>query len=144
MAVELQSPPETPVTVTETLSGILEDMQTLLHQQLAMVRAEVRSDWLKAKAALGTTALGIGVLLVGAPLLSSMAVFLLHQLTAHPGTDPARLPLWACFGIVGGLLCLAGGCLTWTGIRKFQSFNPLPEESVRALEENLQWQTKKN
>ena len=50
-----------------------------------------------------------------------------------------QLPLWACFGIVGGLLTAAGGIGFYSAVRQFQEFNPLPDESAQALKENVQW-----
>jgi len=152
MAVELQTPPESTVsptlpepkvTVTETVQGILSDIQTLLGQQVAMVRAELRADWVRTRAALGSFIIGIVLLLVSAPLVFTMVVYLLHDLTSKGVTDPAGLPLWACYGLVGGLVALAAGCLIWDGVRRFRSFTPVPDASLRALEENVRWLTKK-
>jgi len=152
MAVELAAPPEATVrpvssasnvSVTETVQGILTDIQTLLGQQVAMVRAELRADWVRTRAALGSFIIGTVLLLVSAPLVFTMVVFLLHDLTSPRGTDPAGLPLWACYGLVGGLVALGGGCLIWDGVRRFRSFTPLPDASLKALEENVRWLTKK-
>jgi hypothetical protein len=141
MAVELQAPPQ--VTVTETVQGILTDMKTLLSQQVAMVRAELKADWQRTRAALFSSVLGAILLLVSGPVVCMALAFLLHYLTAPAGTDPAHLPLWACVAIVGGLVALVGGGLIWDGVRRFRSFTPLPVESLRALEENVQWLTNK-
>jgi hypothetical protein len=34
-----------------------------------------------------------------------------------------------------------GGVLVYTGVKKFQSFNALPDQSADAFMENLQWKT---
>ncbi len=50
-----------------------------------------------------------------------------------------ELPLWGCFAIVGGCLVVVGACLAYLGKKKFDSFNPLPDETAEALKENVQW-----
>jgi hypothetical protein len=70
-----------------------------------------------------------------------MLVYLLHWLTLPPGTgyDPAAIPLWGCFGIVSAVFLLTGAALAWLGYRKFQSFNPLPDETAKTVKENVEW-----
>ena len=78
---------------------------------------------------------------IGVPLLCVMIVYLIHYLCGAP--DVAAIPLWGCYGIVGGLLTLISVILITAGIQRFKAFNPLPDESARALQENVQWLTKK-
>jgi len=70
-----------------------------------------------------------------------MLVFLLHWLTLPVGAevDPARIPLWGCFGIVSALFLLTGAALVWLGYKKFESFNPLPDETAKTVKENVEW-----
>jgi hypothetical protein len=124
MAVELQAPPES-TSLVGTLKGILEDVQRLFSQQLSMLRAEIRADWKRA------------LFIIGVPLLCVMAVHVIHFMTGAP--DPAAIPLWACYGIVGGVITLLSIVMVMVGIRRFQSFNPLPDETARAFEENVTW-----
>lgn len=132
MANDLQSPPEP--NVTALVSGIINDAQELFKQQVALVRTEIRSDLQKSRDAASTLAVGAGITGVAVILLCLMLVYLLSW--AVP-----TLPLWACFAIVGAVLAVVGGALVWAGVKKFQSFNPLPDQSVDALRENLQWKT---
>lgn len=132
MANQLQTAPEP--SMTSLVSGIIDDVQELIKQQADLIRSEIKDDMQKTKVAVSSMAAGAGVALLGVILLSLMAVYLLHW--AAP-----NLPLWACFGIVGGALAVAGGALIYAGKKKFDSFNPLPDQSFQALKENLQWQT---
>lgn len=116
--------------LTSLVTGILNDFQELMKQQFALFRAEVQSDMSKTKEAATSLALGAGTLVVGAGLLILMVVHLLSWATG--------MPLWASYGIVGGIFALVGGILLYRGIQKFQSFNPLPDESAQALKENVQ------
>ena len=62
-----------------------------------------------------------------------MLVDVLHEV--------AGLRLWASYGIVGGALAVLGAVLVLIGIQRFQSFNPLPDQSVEAIKENVRWMT---
>ena len=126
-------------SVTSLISGIIDDAQDLLTQQLALFRGEIQADFHKTKEAAAYVAAGAVLAVPGAFLLCLTLVHLLHWATSPPGADPASLPLWACYGLVGALFAVPSAILTSVGVTKFRSFNPLPDESVEALTENLQW-----
>ncbi len=117
------------------LSGIFHDIQELLKQQMRLFKHEIHSDLRKSGEAALSLAAGASVLAAGVGLLCFMLVYLLNWAV------PA-LPLWCCFGLVGAVLLGIGAGLTWYGRSQFRSFNPLPEESLAALRENLEWTTK--
>src|SRR5262245_10573790 len=142
MATDLHAPPEQQ-SLTGIVSGIVQDFQTLVTQQMEMVRAEVRSDWEKTKQALWPIAVGTVLLLVGGIMISFMLVYLLHWATAYSAQalDPAWVPLWGCYGLIGAGFLIAGGALLGIGIARFHSFSPLPKQSVETLKENVKWLT---
>jgi hypothetical protein len=119
-------------SVTSLVTGVLNDAQELFKQQLALFRSELRQDLTRTRDAVLSLAIGAGILMVGGLLLCFAIVYFLNW--AFPS-----LPLWGSFAIVGGLFVIAGGGLVFAGVRKFQSFNPLPDQSVGALKENVQW-----
>jgi hypothetical protein len=121
-------------TVTELVSGIINDAQRLLHQQLDMLQSEFREDLRRTKQATMLGGLGLVGLTVGALALVSCIVYFLHE---HDGYS-----MWASWGIIGGLFLAAGVVLTLVGRRLFESFNPLPDKTFTALQENLTWTTK--
>jgi len=129
---ELQTEPN--VSVTHLVGGIFKDAQKLVEQQLALLRQEVKDDLHKTKEAGLFVICGSVIGLVGSILLSYMLVELLSW--AAP-----ELPFWVCSGIVGGPIMALGGALFCVGIQKFNSFNPLPDQSVQALKETMQWKT---
>jgi len=141
MATDLRSPPEP--SVTSVVKGIVDDFQTLMQQQVALFRAEVMNDWRKTKEAAWPTVVGAGIMAISGIMLSLMLVHLVHWGTSPAGSDPASIPLWGCYGLVGALFAVCGAGLIYFGITRFQSFNPLPEESAQALKENVQWLTNK-
>jgi hypothetical protein len=130
MATETYKP-ESDQSMTKLISGIITDAQELVRQQLAMFRTELKQDVRRTKQALVALVIGLALASVGATLLCFMAVY---------GLEAAfELPLWACFGIVGGLLALGGGLAFYSALKQFNEFNPLPDESAQALKENMQW-----
>src|SRR5262245_61952913 len=118
--------------LTEIISGIVDDAQELVKQQLALFKTEVKDDIRKTKEAAIALASGLAVGAVGILFLLLAVVHLLAW--AFPA-----MPLWCCYGLVGVVLAAAGGVLVWEGKRRFESFNPLPEQSAEALKENVQW-----
>jgi uncharacterized protein YacL len=70
---------------------------------------------------------------LGGILLCFMAVYLLALLA------PA-MPLWVCFLIVGAIVAALGAGLTYSAWNEFRTVTA--DQSVKALEENLEWKTK--
>lgn len=129
--------------VTGLIGGIISDLGDLIRQELRFAKAEVKSDFGKTKQAAAALAMGAGAASVAGLLLLWMLVHLLHWLTtpepARSAQDPATLPLWACFGIVGGVIGVVAAFLVAGAVAKFKSFNPLPDETAKSLEENVKW-----
>src|SRR6516164_7156040 len=128
MATDLRNGPEP--SVTALVSGIVNDAHELLKQQMALLKAEIREDLRKTKEATISFSMAFGLAMISALLLSLMLPLLLNW--ALP-----KLPLWACFGIVGAVFAAIAGAMASAGKRKIQSIKPVPEESVQALKENI-------
>jgi len=120
--------------VAPLLTGIVNDVQDLLKQNLALFKVEVREDVRKTKEAVAALGVGAALAAVGGLHLTLTIVFLLALI---PG-----IPLWVCFGIVGVVFTGVGLALLVRGKNKLASFNPLPDESAEALKENVQCLTK--
>ncbi|HEX3315668.1 MAG TPA: phage holin family protein [Gemmataceae bacterium] len=127
---------ETPMT--DSLRGIVDDFQKLMTQQVALLRAEVKRDWDKTKMAMCPLAAGAALGLVALLQLGIAAGLGIYAAASPAGTDPAHIPMWGCFGIAGLALAILSGILIAVGVRAFQSFNPLPDETMSSLEKNLQ------
>jgi Putative Actinobacterial Holin-X, holin superfamily III len=136
----LQTPPDEAreadngPSLTQLVTGLIDDAEKLFKQQVELVRVEIRNDIRKTKEAARYMGIGAGVAALGGVVLALALVHLLAWLA--PG-----LALWACYAIVGGVLAVAGGALVYTGRRIFESFNPLPEQSAEGIQENVQWLT---
>jgi hypothetical protein len=125
---------ESEVSVTQLVSGIITDAEKLIKQQLALLRHEVKVDLQKTKEAALSMIGGSVIALVGGILLSFMLVELLSW--AAPG-----LPVWGCYAIVGAPITVLGGALFFAGMQKVRSINPLPDQSIQAFKETIQWKT---
>jgi hypothetical protein len=123
------------------VKGIVSDVGELIKQQFQFAQAEVKQDLRKTGQASVLLAVGLVVAFLGLVVLTFMPVHLLHWATSPEGTDPASIPLWGCYGIVGLAVMLIGGALAFAGKKKFDAFNPLPDETVKSIQENLQWAT---
>jgi len=133
MATNLQTDPGP--GVGELVSGIVQDAQELIGQQLALFKQEMRQDLKRAREGVGLLAVATGVLLVGSVLLGLMLVHLLAWLAPS-------WPLWICYAIIGGALAGIGAFLALQGREKLG--HVVPEQTAKALEENLEWKTKPN
>jgi len=147
MATDVQHPaglpaggaPATPArddaSLTGLVKGIVDDVQTLTKQQFEMLRLEVKEDVGKTVQASSLLVVGVVSLLIGAILLGITLAHLLEW-AFRP-----NLPLWGAFAIVTGVILAAGLGLFFAGLKKFRSFNPLPDKTAEALKENVQWLT---
>ena len=91
------------------IAGILNDVKELVTDGVALAKLEVRGEIERAKLAAVEAGVGIGILAVGGLFLLVMLVHLLAALTP--------IPLWGCYGIVGGALVISGAILLGMGKR---------------------------
>jgi hypothetical protein len=122
-------------SMASLVTGIVSDVQDLVKQQVAMLRAELSSDFQRSREAIVPLLMGPVVCLMGG-LVLCLALAHLLELLFQPD-----LPRWACYAIVGALISAVGGVLVYLGVSKFP--NPLPDRTVATLEENVQWLTKR-
>jgi Putative Actinobacterial Holin-X, holin superfamily III len=118
-------------TIAELLRGLVSDAKLLMRQELALAKREIYTELGKTKAALLSLSIGIGIAAIGGLLLIIMLVHLLHALTP--------LPLWACYGIVGGALLVLGGVFLYRGKEKIAQIEVVPQQTLETMQENIQW-----
>jgi hypothetical protein len=117
-------------SLTSLVSGIVTDVQQLVRQEINLARTEVKQEWDKAKTAAGALMAGAVLLAVGGVLLCFLLVYLIHYF---------GVPLWGCFGIVGGVLALCGLVLAGVGYSQASRVNVIPPQTAQTLKENVQW-----
>lgn len=123
-----------PMESTASIMGsIVDDLRDLLKQELRLAKEEMKEDLRKAREASMYWAVGVGSVWLSVVPFIFMVVNLLHTLTSPAGSDPASLPLWACFGIVGTLLAIVGVSVMSAGQKRFDSVSNLVDHQIRQV-----------
>jgi hypothetical protein len=82
------------------LDGIFADAKNLLVHELKLSKLEFRLEVQKLQTAAVVLGIGAVLLVIGASLLALMVAQLITMYT--------QIPLWGCYGMVGGSLFLIG------------------------------------
>lgn len=135
MATDLQTSPPEGASLTGLVTGIVEDAQELLQQQLALFRSELKQDLNRSKEMASSFVVGGVLALVAAGLLTTMLVYLVQILTGWH--------LVYCYALVGGIVAAVAGAFIWNAVRKLERFKPL-DQTAEAISENLEWKTNAN
>jgi len=117
------------------IRGILNDLRTLIREEIALARAEMREQAGRARAA----ALSFGI---AAAALAFGAIFLLIAV-ALGIANLLGWPAWTGFLIMALLLCIGGYFTLSSGRKQLASIHAVPEETVTTLKENSEWIAKR-
>lgn len=127
------------ITQAESLGslirGILVDLRTLIREEVALARLEIREQATRARTAAMSFGVAIGALAFG-------ATFLLIAI-AMGVADLLNWPVWAGFLIVAVLLTLVGFVMLSSGRKQLRDFRAVPEGTVTTLKENSEWIAKR-
>jgi len=113
------------------VSGIINDAQQLLRQEVTLAKQEVREELAKAKAVAAAGAIALALAVVGGLLLCLMLVHLLQWATGWPD--------WVCYGLVGGVFLAVAGVLAAVAKNKASQIDLVPRQTVETIKENVQW-----
>src|ERR1043166_5336719 len=104
------------------LADIAHDAQELMRQQLTLFQVEIKNDVRRTvHATLPIIAGAIICLIAGLAVAITAAEW---GVWMWP-----QLPRWGAFAIVTAIFVATGGACIFVGKLRFQSFNPLPEQS---------------
>jgi uncharacterized membrane protein YqjE len=118
-------------SIGELIRGILSDIRSLIREEIALARVEMREQAGRVK----TAAVSLGVAIVA---LACGGVLLLIAV-ATGIADLFDWPVWAGFLLLGALLA-AGGIIALTLARsQLRQVHAVPERTVSTLKENSQW-----
>jgi len=117
------------------IRGILNDLRTLIREEIALARAEMREQAGRARSA----ALSFGI---AAAALAFGAIFLLIAV-ALGIANLLGWPAWTGFLIMALLLCIGGYFTLSSGRKQLASVHAMPEETVTTLKENSEWIAKR-
>lgn len=128
------APPPTTVgaepSIAQLLSNLIADAQTLVRKEFDLAKTEIMSEVDKVRQ--GAIMLGAGIALaaIGGLFLLAMIAELLVA---------AGLDRWVAYLILGGVLAIAGGIVLYTGIKRFQTVDPVPRETIETIREDVSW-----
>lgn len=118
-------------TIAQLVSDIMVDARLLMRQELALAQHELRVEMRKGVKGVIALGAGVGITAVGGLFLIVMIVHLLNALTG--------LPLWACYGIVGGAGVVVGVVLLYRGKQQLAQIDLVPQQTVATMKENVRW-----
>jgi hypothetical protein len=133
MSTELHDHPE--ASIGSLMGGIVDDFRDLVRQELLLAREQIAEDLRKTREASLVWGLGIGAFFLGGFSFCLMLANLLHSVTSHGNTDPAAIPMWACYGIVGFLLTIGGVVGVVAGQKRFDSIHLVDNQIDKAVKE---------
>lgn len=113
----------------ELFGELSRETSTLMRQEFALAKAEVRQKATKAGKHVGYVAAG-GALAYAALLVLLFAVVALISLA---------LPVWVAALIVGALTGIIAGMLVSRGLKGLKEIDPVPERTVETLKEDVEW-----
>ena len=122
-------------TIGGLIRGILMDMRTLIKEEIALARVEIREQTGRARAAAFSFGLAAGALLFGVGFLLVAVATAISELLGWP--------VWSGFLIVAALLSLIGFVSLSSGRKQLREFHAVPEATVTTLKENSEWIAKR-
>lgn len=122
-------------SIGSLLRGVLMDVRTLIREEIALARVEIREQAGRARAA----AVSFGI---AAAALAFGGIFLLIA-CAIAIADLFEWPIWAGFLTVAVLLSLVGVVTLASGRRQLQNVHAVPQETISTLKENSEWIAKR-
>lgn len=122
-------------SIGSLIRGILMDLRTLVREEIALARVELREQAGRARAAAVSFGIAAAALLFGGGfLLVALATAIADLLT---------WPVWAGFLVVAVLLSLLGLVTLASGRRQLQRVHAVPEETIATVKENSEWIAKR-
>jgi hypothetical protein len=122
--------------IAPLLKDIVRDGQSLIRQEIALAKSEVRQEVNKVKSA--------AIMVAAATAFAAIGGFFLLIASAHliSWAFP-DIPLWGSYGIVGGLLAIVGGVLFYLGKNRASDVHVVPPKTVETMKENAEWLKRK-
>jgi len=122
-------------SIGSLIKGILNDVRTLIREEIALARVEMREQAGRAKAAAMSFGIAAAALAFGSVfLLVAIALGIAYLL---------GWPAWTGFLIVALLLCIGGFITLSSGRKQLAGVHAMPEETVTTLKENSEWIAKR-
>ena len=116
-------------SVADVLQDILRNLQEIVRSEMRLAKVEVRDEARQAV----SSGIWIAAGLVGALSAWSFLLWTVAYLLA------TRMSTWAATLTVAVVLSCAAAVLIIGGIRRVKHIQPIPEQTVESIKENLEW-----
>ena len=117
------------------IRGILTDLRTLMKEEIALARVEMREHAGRARAAALSFGIAVGAIFLGVTfLLVALAIGI---------AELASWPVWAGFLIVAALLSIVGFVSFVSGRKQLRTLHAVPQQMMTSLKENSEWIAKR-
>ena len=117
------------------IRGILDDLRTLIREEIALARVEMREQLGRAKTAATSFAIAAAALATG-------GLFVLVAI-ALGIADLLNWPAWGGFALVAVVMAAGGMVALSAGRKQIREFHAVPEETVNTVKENSAWIAKR-
>jgi uncharacterized membrane protein YqjE len=124
-----QPPSQLSSTSKDAFQRLVDGLQTLIREHLALARAEIKDDLRNLGRDLAVAGAGVPALAAGYLLLMIAVGFLLS----------VWMPTWAGFGIVALVNLGAGGAITYAGVRRMMRQRIELPRTGAELQRDKQW-----
>ena len=124
-----------PETIGGLIRGILNDLRTLVKEEIALARVELRDQAVRARAAALSFGIAAAALVFGVAFLLVAGAMGIAEVTGWP--------VWAGVLIVAGVLSGVGFISLASGRKQLRTFHAVPEQTVTTLKENSEWIAKR-
>ncbi len=114
----------------ELVKQLAQDSATLVRQEIALAKAELRQNVKSVVRDITMIAVGGVLAAVGGLVLAAFLVILLGSVLNN---------YWLGALIVGALFVLVGGALAMTNLKKLQKEDVAPTRTLETLKEDKQW-----
>src|SRR5262245_52721470 len=95
---------------TSLVTGIVNDTEDLIKQQVMLLKYDLRQDIRQTKEALTSLAIGSAIVAIGMILFGFMCVHFLSWLAP-------TWPLWVCYALVAGVITALGVAAVFVGLK---------------------------
>src|SRR4029453_5128124 len=113
------------------IRGILNDLRTLIREEISLARVEIREQAGRATAAGMSFGIAVAALACGGIfLLIAIALGIAYSL---------NWPAWGGFLVTAALLSLIGFFTLSSGRKRLAQVHAVPEATVSTLKENSEW-----
>jgi uncharacterized membrane protein YqjE len=120
--------------VGQLVKGIVQDMERLAQQHIALFKKDIQEDFTKLKEGAISLGLGLSVCLIGGVLLGICLSESILKLFPDPNAWR-----WAAYGMVGILVTGAGVFMLYQGGKQVEQATPVAEKTMGALEDDVKW-----